>query len=117
MCGQMSILQTKGYQDFFSPSSLYITIPLFPHFIIPANHWGRRTKSLLKDCKLWCPCAFSTKWTKLNFVKIQTNTGNFCGLFLYILFAPHLRESVVNPAIFFSGIYSQKEKLKLKVLK
>jgi hypothetical protein len=83
MCGQMSIVQTKGYQDFFSPSSLYLTIPLFPylplfpHFIIPANHWGRRTKSLLKDGKLWCPCAFSTKWTKFYFAKIQTNTGNF----------------------------------------
>jgi hypothetical protein len=80
--------QTKGYQDFFSPSSLYVTIPLFPylplfpHFIIPANHWGRRTKSLFKDGKLWCPCAFSTNWTKFNFAKIQTNTGNFCGSFL-----------------------------------
>jgi len=82
MCDQMSILQTKGYQDFFSPSSLDFSTPLFPHFIIPANHWGRRTKFLLKDGKLWCLCAFSTKWTKFNFAKIQTNTGNFCGSFL-----------------------------------
>jgi hypothetical protein len=79
--------QTKRYQDFFFPS-LYVTIPLFrylpllPHLIILANQWGRRTKSLLKDGKLWCPCAFSTKWTKFNFAKIQTNTGNFCGSFL-----------------------------------
>jgi hypothetical protein len=36
----------------------------------------------LKDGKLWCPCAFSTNWTKFNFAKIQTNTGNFCGSFL-----------------------------------
>jgi hypothetical protein len=88
MCELISILQTKGYENFFSSSSLYVTIPLFPyfplfpHFIVPANHWGRRTKSLLKDGKLWCPCAFSTKWTKFNFVEIQTNTGNSCGSFL-----------------------------------
>jgi hypothetical protein len=102
MCDQMSILQTKGYEHFFlslfsicyhsscpiSPSSLYVTIPLvpylplFPHFIIPANHCGRRTKSLFKDGKLWCPCVFSTNWTKFHFAMIQTNTGNFCGSFL-----------------------------------
>ncbi len=79
--------ETKYYL-FTNNLSLYVTIPLFPylplfpHFIIPANHWGKRTKSLLKDGKLWCTCAFSTKWPKFHFVKIQTNTGNFCGSFL-----------------------------------
>jgi hypothetical protein len=36
----------------------------------------------LKDGNLCCPCAFSTKSTKFNFAKIQTNTGNFCVSFL-----------------------------------
>jgi len=84
---------------------LFFHISLLSHIlsflqIIPANHSGTRTKSLLKDGKLWSPCTFSTNWTKFNFAKIQTNTGNFCGSFLSILFASHLRESVVDPAIF-----------------